>query len=336
MNFDDFTALIEDRIMDYLPEDYMGASVEITETRKLNHTYTALIVKKEGQDIAASVDLDMLYDMLEDMSFEEVIKQAADMATRQPEGLDINSIQDYEKAREHLFIRVSSAEDNKDLLKDTPYKEILGLAVTCHVLVDLEDGEMGSTMVTGPLLDKFGVTTEQLFEDAFLNSQEILPPSIEPMEAMIAKMMGLRMETEVPETLDAQLENLDLEKMGMAVLTNRQAVNGAAVIFYPDLMAKIGDSQQVNFFILPSSTHEVILVPDNGSMKLKDLEDMVKSINASEVSPKDRLSDTVYHYDYKDRILEKGSDFEERVNGDKADQAEAPKVKHKKEKDWER
>ena len=336
MNFDDFTALIEDRIKDYLPEDYIGADVEITETRKLNQTYTALIVKREGQDIAASVDLDMLYDMLDDMSFEEVIQQAADMAQRQPEGLDINEIQDYEKARERLFVRVSNAEDNRELLKDTPHKEILGLAVTCHVLVGLEDGEMGSTMVTAPLLDKYGVTTEQLFEDAFLNSQVILPPSIEPMETMIAKMMGLRMETEVPETLDVQLKNLNLEKMGMAVLTNRQAVNGAAVIFYPDLMAKIGDSQQVNFFILPSSVHEVILVPDNGSMKLKDLEDMVKSINASEVSPKDRLSDTVYHYDYKDRILEKGSDFEERVNGDKADQAEAPKVKHKKEKDWER
>ena len=336
MNFDDFTALIEDRIKDYLPEDYMGADVEITETRKLNQTYTALIVKREGQEIAASVDLDMLYDMLDDMSFEEVIQQAADMAQRQPEGLDINDIQDYEKARERLFIRVSNAEDNRELLKDTPHKEIIGLAVTCHVLVGLEDGEMGSTMVTAPLLEKFGVTTEQLFEDAFLNSQEILPPSIEPMEAMLGRMMGFGMEMEVPETLDAQLETLDLEKMGMAVLTNRQAVNGAAVIFYPGLMEKIGDSQQVNFFILPSSTHEVILVPDNGSMKLKDLEDMVKSINASEVSPKDRLSDTVYHYDYKEHILEKGSDFEERVKGDKADQAEAPKVKHKKEKDWER
>ena len=336
MNFDDFTALIQERIMDYLPDDYMGADVEITETRKLNQNYTALIVKKEGQEIAASVDLDMLYDMLDDMSFEEVLEQAADMAQRQPEGLDIDDIQDYEKARERLFIRVSDAEENRELLKDAPHKEILGLAVTCHVLVGLEDGEMGSTMVTGPLLDKYGVTTEQLFEDAFLNSQNILPPSIEPMETMLAKMMGFGMEMKVPATLEEQLENLDLENMGMAVLTNRQAVNGAAVIFYPDLMAKIGDSQQVNFFILPSSTHEVILVPDNGKMELCNLESMVKDINASAVAPKDRLSDTVYHYDYKEHILEKGSDFEKRVKGDVADGAEAPKAKHRKEKDRER
>ncbi len=336
MNFDGFVEEVKNRIKDFLPEDYADADVEVTESKKLNYTYPALIVKKEGQEIAASVDLDMLYDMTDEMSMEEVLEQAADMAQRQPEGLDINEIQDYEKARERLFIRVSNAEENRELLKDTPHKEILGLAVTCHVLVGLEDGEMGSTMVTAPLLDKYGVTTEQLFEDAFLNSQAILPPSIEPMEAMLSKMMGLGMGMEAPATLDAQLENLNLEKMGMAVLTNREAVNGAAVIFYPGVMEKIGASQQVNFFILPSSVHEVILVPDNGSMNLKDLEDMVKSINASEVSPKDRLSDTVYHYDIKDRVLEKGSDFEKRVKGDKADGSDAPKAKHKKEKDWER
>ena len=336
MNFDEFVLLMQERIKDYLPDDYAEADVEITETRKLNQNYTALIVKKEGQEIAASIDLDMLYNMLDDMSVEEILEQAADMAQRQPEGLDINDIQDYEKAKERLFIRVSNAEENRELLKDTPHKEIIGLAVTCHVLVGLEDGEMGSTMVTAPLLDKFGVTTEQLFEDAFLNSQEILPPSIEPMEAMLGRMLGFGMEMEVPETLEAQLENLDLEKMGMAVLTNRQAVNGAAVIFYPDLMAKIGDSQQVDFFILPSSCHEVILVADDGKMELQNLESMVKEINAAEVAPKDRLSDTVYHYDHKDHILEKGSDFEKRVKDDVADQAEAPKVKHKKEKDWER
>lgn len=336
MNFEGFVEEVKNRIKDFLPDDYADADVEITESKKLNCTYPALIVKKEGQEIAASVDLDMLYDMTDEMSMEEVLAQAADMAQRQPEGLDINEIQDYEKARERLFIRVSNAEANREVLKDAPHKEILGLAVTCHVLVGLEDGEMGSTMVTAPLLDKYGVTTEQLFEDAFLNSQAILPPSIEPMETMLGRMMGLGMGMEAPATLDAQLENLDLEKMGMAVLTNREAVNGAAVIFYPGLMEKIGDSQQVNLFILPSSVHEVILVPDNGSMNLKDLEDMVKSINASEVSPKDRLSDTVYHYDYKDRILEKGSDFEKRVKGDKADEAGAPKAKHKKEKDWER
>ena len=68
----------------------------------------------------------------------------------------------------------------------------------------------------------------------------------------------------------------------------------------------------VDLFIIPSSVHETILVPDDGVMKRTELESMIRDINANEVSPKDRLSDTLYHYDSKDHKLERAVDFEER------------------------
>ncbi|MBR3392924.1 MAG: hypothetical protein IKG51_02320 [Firmicutes bacterium] len=336
MNFDEFVTQVKDRVKDFLPEDFADASVEVMETRKLNQTYMALVVRKEGQPIAPSIDLNALYEELENSSMEEVLEEAADLAQRQPEDLDVETIQDYEKAKDRLFIRVSGMEENRELLEEVPYTEFNGLAITYHVLAEINDQEMGSTLVTNALLEKFGVTKEQLHEDALLNSPSILPPSIEPMEAMIGKMMGFGAAMEAPAGFKEQIEKLDMRREGMAVLTNTQMLNGAAVIFYPGVMEKIGDSQQVNFFILPSSVHEVILVNDDGSMNLKDLEEMVKSINASEVAPKDRLSDTVFHYDCKERLLEKASDYESRVNSEIADGAEAPKAKNKKEKAYER
>ena len=336
MNFDEFVTQVKDRVKDYLPDDFADANVEVMETRKLNHTYTALTVRKEGQLIAPSIDLNALYEELENSIMEKALEKSADLAQREPKDLDVETIQDYEKAKDHLFIRVSSAEENRELLEDIPHKEFGDLAITYHVLAEINDQEMGSTMVTNSLLEKFGVAKEQLHEDALLNSPSILPPSIEPMEAMVGKMMGFGAAMEAPVGFKEQIEKLDMRREGMAVLTNTQMVNGAAVIFYPGVLEKIGDSQQVNFFILPSSVHEVILVNDDGSMNLKDLEDMVKSINASEVAPKDRLSDTVLHYDYKERLLEKASDYETRVNSEIADGAEAPKAKSKKEKAYER
>ena len=330
MNFEEFVTELKERIKDFLPEEYKDAGVDITEMQKLNQTYPALVVRRADQPAAASIDLDMMYAEYERHGMEEALAKTAALAQRQPEGFSVEELSDYEKARERLFIRVSNAETNKELLKDTPHREILGLAVTCHVLVGIEGEEMGSAMVSSSLLDQYGVTTNELFEDAFYNSAKILPPSIEPMEAMLTKMMGFGSGMDAPMTFEEQLEGLDLNRDGMAVLTNREAVNGASVIFYPEVMEKIGESQKVNLFILPSSTHEVILVPDNGAMKLKDLEGMVKSINASEVAAKDRLSDTVLHYDYKKRVLEKGSDYEDRMN------SEAAKAKHKKDRGWAR
>lgn len=53
--------------------------------------------------------------------------------------------------------------------------------------------------------------------------------------------------------------------------------------------------------LLPSSVHEVILLLDKGEMSVRELETMVQEINQEEVQPADRLSDSVYHYDAKER-----------------------------------
>ena len=64
-----------------------------------------------------------------------------------------------------------------------------------------------------------------------------------------------------------------------------------------------------DFYILPSSIHEVLIVPDNGEMGLKDLEAMVKEVNATQVAPADKLTDSVYHYDSQAKIFELGEKF---------------------------
>lgn len=98
----------------------------------------------------------------------------------------------------------------------------------------------------------------------------------------------------------------------MFIITNPQTVDGAGVIFYPEVMDQIGEGFQGNFFILPSSTHETLVIPDNGAFDYRVLEDMVQTINENEVAPEERLSDHVYHYDVKDRVFERADKFEER------------------------
>ena len=67
-----------------------------------------------------------------------------------------------------------------------------------------------------------------------------------------------------------------------------------------------------DFFILPSSIHECLIAPDNGEMKYEDLQAMVKDVNATQVDPADKLTDSVYHYDSKEKIFELAEKFVER------------------------
>ena len=91
----------------------------------------------------------------------------------------------------------------------------------------------------------------------------------------------------------------------MYVLTNSTGSLGASALFYPDVKEKAAELLGSDFYILPSSCHEVILVPDSTDIKAQDLCDMVKQANRSVVEDKDILSDNVLHYSRDERRLER-------------------------------
>lgn len=81
------------------------------------------------------------------------------------------------------------------------------------------------------------------------------------------------------------------------ILSNRNLMNGAALILCDEVMDKVVEHYKVNvLYILPSSIHEVIIIPDSDSVDVEYLKDMVYEINRSTVAPEERLSDHVYKY----------------------------------------
>lgn len=109
----------------------------------------------------------------------------------------------------------------------------------------------------------------------------------------------------VCENYEINKEKTEFELMGvpteademMYIMSNTEKVNGAAAIIDPNNMDLARSYMQDDFYILPSSVHEVLLVKQN-QMSVEELEDMVKTVNASAVALQDRLSDHVYKYDF--------------------------------------
>lgn len=317
-NFDEFVDRIQSGIRAFLPLEYTSAEIQVGESHKINASYHNLTIAKEGQNVAPSINLDEMYkEYLKTGEITPVFRKIAEIATMKPEGLDIHKLDNYEQAKDSLFIRVSNAETNKEFLKDVPHETIGDLAVTYHVMMGMDNGEVGSTTVTNTLMEKFGITEAQLKADAMENSSKILSPSLESMNNVMARLLGMDGPVNGSVPFEQAVEDFNFRDEGMFVLTNNCAVNGAAVIFYPEVMEQIGNHAGGDMFVIPSSVHEVILVPDDGAMNRMDLEKMIQDINANEVDPKDRLSDSLYHYDSKDHKLERAVDFEERKEMEK-------------------
>ena len=101
--------------------------------------------------------------------------------------------------------------------------------------------------------------------------------------------------------------------VNMYVIRNESHVNGASAIFYPEMMDEVAKLMEGDFFIIPSSTDEVIVIPDDDNASVAYMNAMVNEVNAAEVSPEMRLGNEVYHYDATDKVFEKASAHEERM-----------------------
>ncbi len=154
--------------------------------------------------------------------------------------------------------------------------------------------------MTNNLMNHLGVSQEQLHQDALKSSAEIMPAQMQKLSEVIAEMTGMP-----TEALEGSVPPL-------YVLSNEEKVKGASALFYPDMMESCTREMGGDYYVLPSSVHEVLLLADDGSMRSAELKDMVSSINGEVVEPADVLTDQVYHYDAKDRIFELGEKFEAR------------------------
>ena len=93
---------------------------------------------------------------------------------------------------------------------------------------------------------------------------------------------------------------LDEESCPMYILTNKERRYGAGTIFYPGIMEQAQKLLGDNFYILPSSIHECILIPEEGNYDQDRLSEMVAEINEQHVDAREVLSDQAYYYLKKD------------------------------------
>lgn len=319
MNFEEFINTVKDTIKDYLPEDYRDAEVNILENRKLNANYTGLTVTREGDTLAPTINLNNLFESYSEHpehSLADFMQEIAEVIQQTPETFDIGQIMDYDRVKKNLFMKVSAAEKNVDVLEHAPHIRKEDLAITFHIMLDQSDKGTATTMINDNMMEAYGIDLDQLYQDALLNSPVICPAQIENMGEALSRMMVEDMKSagaplEVIQEMEKDLEESN-KNNPMTIITNDRLVDGASAIFYPGVMDLVGERMKGDYFILPSSVHETLVVPDDGRVSLQELTDMVKEVNMTQVNPEDQLTDQVYHYDTADHVFEKAETFDER------------------------
>lgn len=315
MNFEGFVNRVMDEIKEHLPESMQDAEFVVRQHEKLNNQYAALTIA--NSKFAPVINLeDYFYDYEHGRSFNSIIGAIAESVSMEQPSIDFGVLANFDKAKEQLFIRVSSAEKNADYLKNVPHTIVEDMAITYHLRMSVDENGVSSAVVAHDNLRMYGVSVEELHQAAIENSEKMFPANVFDLhERMRQNFIDDMKQDGMPDEMIEEFlkEFPEPGEHAMTVVSNDVGVNGAAVIFYPGMMDKLAEMTEGDYFILPSSVHETIILPDNGAITAKELEAMVTEINATQVEPWDRLTDQVYHYDPIDKVFEKASAFEERI-----------------------
>lgn len=227
----------------------------------------------------------------------DIMGEIADVVThaRDKTGL-IGSLDygDYESVKEYLSVALVNGRDNRQLLSQMPHRQIEDLALILELKFPIKEG-IGSVKVIHELAEHWAVDADTLFSQAQANAMEAEPPCLQRLEeTMFALTLGsdaapnlLEQENPAPEEMPSQLY----------VLSNMSKNKGAAVLSYPGVLEKVDQLFPESFYILPSSIHELLVIPRSPEISPKELGEMVRAVNRSEVAKEDQLSDRVYTYD---------------------------------------
>lgn len=217
-----------------------------------------------------------------------------------PEGsFHVSEILDYTKARPNLSGRLVNTQKNGELLTEVPHRNFFDLSLTYFVDVT-RDGDEGcaSIQVTNAHMEYWGVTEDDLYRQFRESMEQNDRSRIQPVMDVLAEVANCP-----PEEVSAVCGSMCIAPMYM--LSNARKLNGAVEILNKKAMEKAAETIGDDFYILPSSIHETMLVPvrgnEDGAAKLAE---MVSCINRSEVPDTEVLSNHVYRYCRQSRQIE--------------------------------
>ena len=304
MDYRDFVEIAKEELPERLPESLWGAVIDDAKVDKLQgQSYEGIRVIPKDSIVSMSVDLQPYFEMaIQGMPMGEVLNGIADridsVFAEQPD-FSLDMLDDYEKMKERLTVQLVGREANEEMLQQIPHQDMEDLCLVYRVNVQKSGDFIASFLLTNEALRRLGIIEEQLHQDALVQTLKQEPFEIKTMAEMIKEMAGE--EVEVGDDLP------------LYVATNQSRMNGAAVLMYPDFMEKAAEVVNDSFYVLPSSIHEIILVPENSGPDMEELQMMVQEVNATQVSPQEQLSDYVYHYDTQECVFERADNFLKRM-----------------------
>ncbi len=296
MEFTNFTTLVREEVERRTGDNYR---VRLNDVRKNNGVVLrGLTVMQDDSNISPTIYLNNYYEEYAEgrATFVNVVNDVMDTYYRNKvnQSVDMRCFLNYESVKRRVVYKLVNTEKNRELLEDVPHIEFLDLSIVFQCMIAQEELGTASILIHNVHMKLWDVSVEALYQAAKENTQRLLKYEIKSMTDVLYEIIN-----------EEEGEEYDYDKcmaecsnsVPMYVLSNKNRVEGAACILYPDLIRDFAEAIGSSYYIIPSSVHEVLLLPAEHEEESAEIKSMIREINDTQVSREEILSYSLYFYD---------------------------------------
>ncbi len=275
MNYEEFKEGMKKGIIGLLPEKYKTWTADVKKVNKVNEALDALLLSsREGNCAVPVIYIKKYYQAYQNgISMEDVLTAVAEEFLSAGAYLkDTPADYGLKNPQENIIYVLINTEKNRHLLENVPHRRIMDLSLIYRVVADMNDDGFNSAVVTKEMAEAFKMDEEALFRTAAENTPRIMP---------------------------AEMAEIDEQ---FYIIGNSRGAFGAAAILYEGILEDMAEMLEKDFYIIPSSIHEVYVVPKD-MIPASIVKTAILDANRTVVRPEDMLSDSLYCYSRTDHSL---------------------------------
>lgn len=247
--------------------------------------FTGISVRRPEECIAPIIYLDRYYERyrsgekVEDLS-KEILVQKKYAPT--PPNWNYRAILDFEEIKKYIIFRLIHRERNAKLLQDIPYLPVFDLAIVFYIVIPNSGDDDCSILIRNSHMNLWKVPISVLYEIARRNTPCYYPYVFRPLGDYIQ---------------NKSCE--DFFESPLWILTNVTGIYGASTILYPKMPKRLYEKLGCSYYLLPSSIHEFLVVPEGAGIYSENLRNIVCEVNETQIEEEEVLADNVYYFDGK-------------------------------------
>lgn len=284
MEFHIFVEKVVATLKESLGEAY---EIQVTEVVKNNNIHlTGVVITKRPANVSPTIYLNQYYQKYqEEGNFQQTVGEMMALYEQQAKELqlDMSFFTEFAQVKERLYHKLVHYEKNKKMLEDVPHIKWNDLAVVFYYAMEQDVIGRATITIRKEHLAIWKQEEGMLFAIAQENMRRDMPELLVPMKELLEEMTGMELEKQYD--------------VPMYVLTNKEKIFGASVLLYSEKLQELAEKTGKNLLILPSSVHEVLLMPDEEDREYDFYRQMVAEVNTTQVDPEEVLSYSLYCYD---------------------------------------